>query len=107
MEKNRLCPPNRLPDVPIDWIRGTLIDLTAERAWSGEPDLAEWLESTRLNIGRGLRRRIGQAGVQGSAGVQGAVQVQADAQVQDAGQRFARNVRPGLASLAHLLDSHG
>ena len=24
-EKNRLCPPNRLPDVPLDWVRGTLI----------------------------------------------------------------------------------
>ncbi len=23
-EKNRLCPPNRLPDVPLDWVRGRL-----------------------------------------------------------------------------------
>ncbi|MFZ2175043.1 MAG: hypothetical protein WAW17_13640, partial [Rhodococcus sp. (in: high G+C Gram-positive bacteria)] len=33
-EKNRLCPPNRLPDTPLDWVRGTLIETNADYAWS-------------------------------------------------------------------------
>jgi hypothetical protein len=83
-EKNRLCPPNRLPDVPLDWIRGTLIGMNADRVWSKEPDIADWLERVRLNPSRGLRERRDQP------------------QVQQAMKRFAENVRPGLARLAQF-----
>ncbi|MBC7171080.1 MAG: NAD(P)-binding protein, partial [Polyangiaceae bacterium] len=55
-EKNRLCPPNRLPDTALDWVRGTLISRRADYLWSKEPDIAEWLERARLNASRGLRR---------------------------------------------------
>lgn len=82
--KNRLCPPNRLPDVPRDWIRGTLIQLNADYQWAKEPDLAAWLERTRLNIGRGIRQRGGQP------------------QVRDALARFAAAARPGIAKLMQL-----
>ena len=84
-EKNRLCPPNRLPDVPQDWIRGTLGDMSADRLWSQEPDVAAWLEASRLNTARGLRQHRDQPGVR------------------EAMQAFAENVRPGLEALTALL----
>lgn len=84
-EKNRLCPPNRLPDVPLDWVRGTLIGMSADYAWSKEPDIADWLDRARLNPTRGLRQRGAQP------------------EIQQAMRRFVNSVRPGLAQLAQLL----
>lgn len=83
-EKNRLCPPNRLPDVPLDWVRGTLVGMMADYLWSQEPDLDEWLELARLNPSRGLRQRSGEP------------------LVQQARKRFAENVRPALARLGQI-----
>jgi hypothetical protein len=57
VEKNRLCPTNPLPDVPLDWVKGTLIGMNAERTWSKEPDIVDWLDRARLNASRGLRQR--------------------------------------------------
>ena len=31
-EKNRLCPVNPLPDVPLDWVRGTIVGMNADYA---------------------------------------------------------------------------
>ncbi len=83
--KNRLCPPNRLPNAPLDWVRGTLVGMSADYLWSKEPDLTAWLEGARLNPSRGLRQR-------GS-----------EPRVRQAMTRFADNVRPGLARLRQLL----
>lgn len=51
-ERNRLCPPNALPDSPADWaqmqVRGTL----ATREYSAEPDIATWANGCALNPGR-------------------------------------------------------
>ncbi|MGE5358324.1 MAG: hypothetical protein ACM3NQ_04850 [Bacteroidales bacterium] len=88
-EKNRLCPPNRLPDVPLDWVRGMLIGMTADYRWSKEPDLAGWLERARLNPSRGLRQRSD------------------DPRVQQASKRFADNARPALEKLRHFLTTDG
>ncbi|MFB9746960.1 pyridine nucleotide-disulfide oxidoreductase [Leifsonia shinshuensis] len=55
--KNRLCPPNRQPDSPADWIRGTLIAWQADAVWAREPDIAQWMDSARTNISRGLREQ--------------------------------------------------
>jgi hypothetical protein len=63
-EKNRLCPPNRQPDTATDWIRGTLITLAADRGWSKEPDIAAWLDRSRLNALRGLSMYGGEPRVQ-------------------------------------------
>ena len=63
-EKNRLCPPNRLPDIPLDWVRGTLIGMKADYLWSKDPRSATWLERARLNPSRGLRQRIDDRSVQ-------------------------------------------
>jgi hypothetical protein len=84
-EKNRLCPPNPYPDAALDWARTALVQMSADRAWSKEPDISEWLERSRLNPMRGLRGRLG------------------DPRVQRASQRFADSVRPGLARLAELV----
>jgi hypothetical protein len=84
-EKNRLCPPNPMPDVPLDWLRGTLIGMQADYLWSKDPALSEWLERARLNPARGIRKRAN------------------DPQVQQAGVRYAQNVRPALAKLQQFL----
>jgi len=44
-EKNRLCPTNPFANTPLDWARGTLIQMGADRTWSKEPDLQAWLGS--------------------------------------------------------------
>ena len=84
-EKNRLCPPNRLPDVPLDWARGTLIGMTADYLWSKERDISDWLEGARLNPMRGLRERRG------------------DPKVQAASRRYVESVRPALENLRKLM----
>jgi hypothetical protein len=51
-ERNRLCPPNTLPDSPASWaqmqVRGTL----AARAYGTEPDIAAWANACALNPAR-------------------------------------------------------
>ncbi len=84
VEKNRLCPPNPLPDVPLDWVKGTFIGMQADYLWSKQPDLRDWLERARLNPSRGIMARAG------------------DPQVQAAATRFQANVRPGLAQLGRF-----
>jgi hypothetical protein len=48
-ERNRLCPPNTLPDDPATWtemvIRGTI----AARTYGAEPDIAAWANGCFLN----------------------------------------------------------
>jgi hypothetical protein len=83
-EKNRLCPPNRQPDVPLDWLRGTLIGMNADRFWSKEPDILDWLDHARLNPSRGVRQRT------------------QEPRVQEASARFAATVRAGLGNLERL-----
>jgi hypothetical protein len=54
VEKNRLCPPNPYPSTAVDWIATTSISQRVQMTWSGEPDLMEWLERSRLNVARGI-----------------------------------------------------
>ena len=84
-EKNRLCPPNRLPDVPLDWVRGMLIGMKADNLWSRDAALSDWLERARLNPSRGLRQQS------------------SEPRVQQARKRFVDNVRPGLEKLQQFL----
>jgi hypothetical protein len=88
-EQNRLCPPNRLPDTALDWLRGTLIGMRADHQWTKQPDIVEWLERSRLNPSRGLRNHFGEP------------------RVQQAWTRFTENVRPGLQRLEQLLVQAG
>jgi hypothetical protein len=82
--KNRLCPPNPQPNVPLDWARGTLIGMRADHLWSKESDISEWLENARLNVSRGIRKRAGEP------------------RVQEAFMRYSANVRAALANLERL-----
>jgi hypothetical protein len=53
-EKNRLCPPNPYPERAVDWMRATNISQRAESMWGQTPDVASWMERSRLNVARGL-----------------------------------------------------
>lgn len=88
-EKNRLCRPNRLPDTPLDWLRGLLLSTNADYAWSKEPDLAAWLDGARLNPARGLRKR------------------RSDPQVERASKRMSEHVRGAMQNLTRLLALSG
>jgi hypothetical protein len=83
--QNGLCPPNPMPDVPLDWARGMLTSMNADRSWSEQQDIAGWLERARLNISRGLKARS------------------EDLQVQQARKRLKANVLPGLQNLMRMV----
>lgn len=52
--KSRLSPTNRYPDAAHDWIPNMHGQLESLRLWNAQPDMVEWLESSRLNIARGM-----------------------------------------------------
>lgn len=52
--KNELCPPNDYPDTDVDYLRGVLVQQQANERWNREPDIAGWLERSRLNAARGM-----------------------------------------------------
>ena len=51
-ERNRLCPPNTLPDTPASWARMQVRGTIAARAYGAEPDIAAWANSCALNPAR-------------------------------------------------------
>jgi hypothetical protein len=53
-EKNRLCPPNMWFDTPFDWIRHLLTGMRTELEWREAPDVLAWVETSRLNLIKGL-----------------------------------------------------
>ncbi|HVF31844.1 MAG TPA: FAD/NAD(P)-binding protein [Acidimicrobiales bacterium] len=83
-ERNRLCPPNTLPDDARTWaqmqVRGTL----ATRAFGSEPDIAAWANGCALNPARIDPSR------------------RDDPAVQAAAARAGEHVERGLARLAEL-----
>jgi hypothetical protein len=85
-ERNRLCPPNTLPDNPANWaqmqVRGTL----ATRAHGAEPDIATWANGCALNPAR----------IEPSQRDEPAVRT--------ALARLAEVAEPGLARMAELAD---
>jgi hypothetical protein len=54
VEKNRLCRPNPAPHTPFDWMRHLLTGMRNEMAWLDAPDVQAWVESSRLNLLKGL-----------------------------------------------------
>ena len=83
-ERNRLCPPNALPDDPAGWARMQVRGTLATRAYMGEPDIAEWADGCALNPARILTHQ------------------RAEPAVQAASRRLAEVAEPGLARLAEL-----
>jgi hypothetical protein len=51
-ERNRLCPPNTLPDSPASWARMQVRGTVATRAYGAEPDIAAWANGCALNPAR-------------------------------------------------------
>ncbi|MDP1793119.1 MAG: NAD(P)-binding protein [Acidimicrobiales bacterium] len=48
-ERNRLLPPNNLPNVPKDWALMQVRGAHAARAFNAEPDIAAWANACALN----------------------------------------------------------
>jgi hypothetical protein len=84
-EKNRLCPPNPYPTTAVDWIARIAISQHAQALWDKEPDLAAWMECSRLNAARGIRAHS------------------ANPEVRSAIHRLVANVGPATANLDRLL----
>jgi hypothetical protein len=83
-ERNRLCPPNTLPDSLADWARMQVRGTLAIRSYSAEPDIAAWANACALNPARMEPSQRDDPAVQAAA-----------ARVADAAER-------GLAALAEL-----
>jgi hypothetical protein len=56
--RNALCEPIPHPDEPRDWLRITMSDNRAQLRWLQDPELMQWLESARLNILRGMFKKL-------------------------------------------------
>jgi hypothetical protein len=48
-ERNRLCPPNTLPDDLAGWVRMQVRGSVAARNYGAEPDIAAWADGCALN----------------------------------------------------------
>jgi hypothetical protein len=83
-ERNRLCPPNTLPDSPSTWAQMQVRGTVAARTYGAEPDIAAWANSCALNPAR----------IQPSQ--------RDDPAVQGAAARLVDAVEPGLARMAEL-----
>jgi hypothetical protein len=51
-ERNRLCPPNTLPNIPADWAQMQVRGTVATRSYGAEPDIAAWANGCALNPAR-------------------------------------------------------
>jgi hypothetical protein len=83
-ERNRLCPPNTLPDTPRSWARMQARGAVAARTFGAEPDIAAWANGCALTP---VRIEPSQRG---------------DPAVQAAGARLADYAPQGLARMAEL-----
>lgn len=84
-EKNRLCPPNRFPNMAFDWVPTTYASTRADMIWLEEPDIARWLEDARLNLAAGVRRHLHEPRMQSAIG------------------RMMEHRQPALANLQRLM----
>jgi hypothetical protein len=51
-ERNRVCPPNTLPDDPATWAEMLFRGTIAARTYGAEPDIADWANGCALNPAR-------------------------------------------------------
>jgi hypothetical protein len=83
-EKNRLCPPNPYPSRPEDWIRMFISSNMAQYHWTRDAALSAFLESSRLNVARGLFAR------------------RDEPEIRERLKRIREHMGPALANLARL-----
>ena len=83
-ERNRLCPPNHLPNDPADWARMQVRGTVAARRFGAEPDIDAWANACALNPARVEPAQRDDPGVQAVAA------------------RLSAHAEAGLARLAEL-----
>jgi len=66
-ERNRLCPPNTLPDSTASWARMQVRGTLAARAYGAEPDIGAWANNCALNPARIEATRRDDPAVQAAA----------------------------------------
>ena len=66
-ERNRLCPPNTLPDTPANWALMQVRGAVATPTFGAEPDIAAWANGCALNPARMEPSRRDDPAVQASA----------------------------------------
>jgi hypothetical protein len=66
-ERNRLCPPNTLPDSLASWARMQVRGSIAARTYGAEPDIAAWANGCALNPSRIERSQREDPAVQAAA----------------------------------------
>ncbi len=49
-EKNALCPPQAIPDVPRDYVEVMRTELKTRMTWAQRPELGAWMSNCRLDI---------------------------------------------------------
>ncbi len=86
-EKNRLSRPNPVPRVGsrLDWAWGIYLSGVNDLAWRTEPDIQDWLQGSRLNIGRAVPEHLD------------------DPRVQDAMMTIGSHGRDAIGNLCRLL----
>ncbi|HKY16603.1 MAG TPA: NAD(P)/FAD-dependent oxidoreductase, partial [Microthrixaceae bacterium] len=85
-ERNRLCPPNTLPDNATSWARMQVRGTLATRTFGAEPDIADWANGCALNPARIPPAQ------------------REDPAVQAVSARLAETMPRGLARMAELAD---
>jgi hypothetical protein len=83
-ERNRLCPPNTLPDDAATWARMQVRGTMAARAYGAEPDIAAWANRCALNPARIEPSQLDVPAVQAET------------------SRLAAHTEPGLTRMARL-----
>lgn len=91
-EKNALCEPVVVPEVPIDWLRMHLLTARNQQRWSQRPQLQGWFRRSRLEAYTDLFERM---------------QNQADPAWGALQSRLHLARTPGLQRLAGLLQAAG
>ena len=85
-ERNRLCPPNTLPDNPASWARMQVRGTIAAQTFGAEPDISVWANGCALNPARVQPSQRDKPPVRAAAA------------------RAAEHTEAGLARMAELAD---
>ena len=62
-EQNTLAPTTPYTTRPTDWVRARHTTMLATAAWDQAPDVAAWVEASRLNLASGVLAHAGEPGV--------------------------------------------
>jgi hypothetical protein len=91
-EKNALCRPVRVPEVPLDWLRMHLDSAANQLRWSQRPALQVWLRQSRLDAFAALFEQAAQEAAR-----------QGDTQWTGLQQRLRQARSEGLRRMGELL----